>query len=85
MAALNPAFAGRHAVLQIKGHIGWFAGRRDFKQQGFGSGQREFGIDGVVLARGLVRTLQDARHFGQKDQLIGLQGRGHRGRDFFHR
>jgi len=47
-------------------------------------GQRQFGVDGVVFAFGLVRVHADAGHLGHEQQLVGLQRNGDARGHFFH-
>ncbi|MCY1533662.1 hypothetical protein D9M68_690020 [compost metagenome] len=85
VVALHAALAGLHAVLQVEGGVGRLLRGRQRGQQLLGGGQRQFGVDRVVFALGQFAVHADARHFGQEDQLVGLDRDGHAGRHFFHR
>ena len=84
MGALDASFAGAHAVLKIKGGIGGLLGLGQLGQQPLGQLQRHLGVDRVVFALGLARLDADARHFGQENQLVGLQLDGHARGHLFH-
>ena len=84
VAAFHTRFAGFHAILQIKTNVGGLRGRGLFGQQGFGHIQWHLRVDGVVFALWLVGSHTDARHFGDKDEFVGVQSDGHRGGHFFH-
>ena len=84
MAALDAGLAGLHAVLQVKSRVAGTLAGRHLRQKALGGGQGQFGVDGVVFADRLVGLEPDARNFGDKDQLVGLQRNRHAGRHFFH-
>ena len=85
VAALDAGFAGGHAVLQVKTGVGGPLRGWQVFEQGLRCSQRQLGVDRVVFASRLVGVNADARHFGQKDQFVGLQLNGHAGGNFFHR
>ena len=68
--ALDAAAAGLHAVLQIERGVGRLGRAGQRGEQPLGVGQREFGVDRALR---VVAVLADARHFGQEEQLVGLQ------------
>ncbi len=84
VAALYPALAGAHAVLQIKAGVAGLQGRAASGQNLLGLRQRQFGVDRVVGAGRFVGLHADARHLGDEQQLVGLQGNGHAGGHFLH-
>ncbi len=71
-------------MLQVKADIGRLVRPGQRGQQLLGRRQRQLGIDRVVFAGRLVRLHADARDFGHKNQLVGLQLGGHAGGHFFH-
>ena len=71
-------------MLQVKTDVGGLGGHGQTGQQFFCFIQRHFGIDGVVFAGRFSGVAANARHFGDKNQLVCKQRRGHRGGYLFH-
>ena len=84
VAALDAMLAGFDAVLQIKRSVRRVLRVGQLGQQFLGGGQRQFGVNRVVIAGRLCGLDADAGNLGQENQLVGLQLDGHAGGDFFH-
>ena len=80
--ALDAAAAGAHAVLQVEAGVGRHLRRGQRREQPLGVGERELGVDRRFR---VGRVLADARHLGDEQQLVGLQGDRRARRDVFHR
>ena len=85
VAALHAVLAGGDAILQVKAHIGGLFCGRQLTQQRLGVGQRQFGIDRVVVAGRIHGAQADAAVVRQEDQLVGVQFAGNLGGHVFHR
>ena len=71
-------------MLQIKTDVGGLGCHGQSGQEFFGLVQRHFGVDGVVVASRFGGLEPNARHLGDKNQLVRMKRCGHRGGDFFH-
>ena len=72
VAAFHAVAAGRDAVPEVKGRVGGLFGKRQLLQDALGIGQRQLGVNGVVVAKRLGWPFGHAGYFGHENQLVGV-------------
>jgi len=71
-------------MLQIKRDVGGLVRVGQLGQESARYIQGQLCVDRVVIALRFLRSDPNAGHLAHKNQLVRLQGRGHRGGHLFH-